>query len=500
MNVALINVSGRLSTDGSRLVSALLKRAGHRVSCVFLSRREPLLYDSGELALLDPLLAEADLVMLAVYSSYALRAVQLSDHVRQHHPRLKVVWGGPHCISVPEHVLRHADGVCFSEGDEAVVELCDRLQRGGDWADTPNFAFRSGAEIRRNPVLPPFRDLDSLPYYDFELEGQFLLDRVLEPMCMDHLRRRLASFPMRVPTFYFMSSRGCPHNCAYCNNCRYQAMWGKVPIRLHSVERVITELEFQLARLSFVEFVAFGDDDFFVRPRDQIEEFARQYRSRIGLPFGVAVSARTFRKDKMEILRDAGLIASQMGVQSGSQRVLDEVFHRTISIARTKQVVDEAAPLFKGKGTSFSLDFIIDNPWETRQDVYRTCRYILDLPAGVLVNVFFLAYFPGTPVYDRAVAEGIIRASSQRAGKPYTRSRLRFQRNWETVLVLAMHLLRLAVRRRSTSLQLLLRFLTSRPVRLVMSLPPAAFFSALARTLQLVQFTALRRREKKALR
>jgi len=53
------------------------------------------------------------------------------------------------------------------------------------------------------------------------------------------------------------------------------------------VERVIQELELQLGRLGFIEFVGFGDDDFFVRPQEQIEEFAASYRARIGLPFAL---------------------------------------------------------------------------------------------------------------------------------------------------------------------------------------------------------------------
>jgi anaerobic magnesium-protoporphyrin IX monomethyl ester cyclase len=490
MHLTLVNVSGRLSTDGSRLVSALLKRAGHQVDSVFLSRTEPLLYGRDELALLDPILRRTGAVLLSVYSSYAVRAVQVSDFVHERYPGAKVFWGGPHCISVPELGLRHADGICFSEGDEAVVALADAMARGVSWRDTPNFAFRDGHGLRMNPVLPPFRDLDGLPFYDYSYDGHFMLDRELLPMSREHLEKRLAGYPYRIPIFYYMTSRGCPHSCAYCNNCRYVALWGNSAIRLQSVQRALEELEHQLSRLDFIKCVIFGDDDFFVRPLDQLALFAEQYRKRIRLPFGVAVSARTYRRDKLEVLLDAGLTGIQMGVQSGSRRVIREVYERKISVTKVRETAAEIGTY--SRRLDLILDFIIDNPYETRADILKSLRLILGLPWEVKINVFYLAYFPGTPLYDRALADGYIQPYSQQAYRPYTRSRLRFQRNWETFLILLLRLLRAAVKRPGRSLGVLIRLLASAPVRTLMAAVPAPFYSALSGLLQQVTRRAVK--------
>jgi anaerobic magnesium-protoporphyrin IX monomethyl ester cyclase len=498
MKIGLVNVAGRLATgDGSRLISALLKRDGHRVTSVYLSRTEPLSYERSELTLLDGVFRDADIVMMGVFSSYALRAAQVTDYVHERWPGRLVFWGGPHCVGAPDLGLRHADGICFSEGDEAVPELVARLERGGDWKGTPNFAFLEGGRVVKNEVLPPFRDLDGLPYYDYDLEDQHLLNGDLVPLTMQRLKPRLLGYPNRTATLYYMASRGCPHNCSYCSNCRYHAMWGSSPLRLMSVDRTLDEIEYQVAKFGYIEFVGFSDDDFFQRSPAQFERFAREYKRRIGLPFGVMVSARTYRRDKMDMLIDAGLSVVEMGVQSGSQRVLDEVFNRPLSIPKTKEVVRELGVYERRHGLSLVLDFIIDNPWETREDVHQTVRYLLDIPPRTLLNVFFLTYFPGTPVYDRAVAEGIIKAFSLRAFRPYTRARLRYQRNWEAVLILLIRLLRMAVRRKSTVMDTILRLCVSRPMRLVMGLLPPTFFAGLARGVQLTQFTVLRLKERK---
>jgi len=393
MKIALINVSGRLSSDGSRLVSALLKKEGHQVQSVFLARPEPLDYGADELEALNEILKGSDLVMIGVYSSYAIRAIQITEFIRERYPGLKVIWGGPHCISVPELALRYADGVCYSEGDLVAVDLVNKMDSGRDYLSTANMAFNVNGTHVVNEVLPPFTDLDSLPYSDYDLQDQFLLDRGLFQMTKERLRDRLAGYPYYIPILFILTSRGCPHKCSYCNNCRYVAMFGRNIIRFQGVDRILDELVHTLEQLDFVQFVGFGDDDFFMRSTRVIEDFAEKYKRRVGLPFGIGVSANTYNKKKMEIFLDAGLKAVQMGVQSASQRILDDVYNRRIQVAKTKQVVHYIHSYQKKKRLDFFVDFIIDNPYETRTDIIQTYKYLLDLPPEMRINIFFLAFF-----------------------------------------------------------------------------------------------------------
>ncbi|MBN1105312.1 MAG: hypothetical protein JXL84_18005, partial [Deltaproteobacteria bacterium] len=86
MRIVLINVSSTLTSDGCRLIAALLKRAGHSVKSVFMARSEPHIYAEAELEPLDDILKQSDLVMIGVYSSYAIRAVHVTAFVRKRHP------------------------------------------------------------------------------------------------------------------------------------------------------------------------------------------------------------------------------------------------------------------------------------------------------------------------------------------------------------------------------------------------------------------------------
>lgn len=493
MNITLFHLSRTLSSDGTRLISALLKRAGHHVINIYLSRAAAASYQTHELRGLHDILRETDLAMVGVYSSYVSRAIAITNFIHSEYPRVKVVWGGPHCISVPDLSLRHADGICFSEGDQAVVELAEKLAAGRDYTDTPNMAFNVGGKRIVNPALPPFADLDSLPFYDYELKDQFLLDNGLAPLNRDMIRDRHAYYPYNRPTYYFLGSRGCPNRCSYCNNSRYISLFGHNSIRFMSVDRIIRELEHTFQHLDFFEMVFFGDDDFFIRPLKQIEELATAYRRKIGLPFIVNASANTWRKEKMEPLLDAGLKCIQMGVQSGSQRVLDEVFTRNVKVAKTREAVGRIAPYKKTRGLDLLLDFIVDNPYETGDDVMATVNYLADLPAQVLVNIFYLAFFPGTPLYERALQDSHIEpydeASSTFKFSSREGVRVRYQRNYEMLLVLLVRRWRLRCldyqfKRRRQLPRWVFRLLGTRAMRRLAGLLPESFFGYCCRKLQ----------------
>jgi len=484
MKTVLLNVSGRQSSDGSRLISALLKRAGHQVKCVFLSRTQPLDYEPDEFEPLGEIIKESELVMIAVHSSYAIRAVQVTEFVHKKFPGIKVIWGGPHCISVPELGLRYADGICFSEGDQVIVDFVNKLEAGKNYLNTPNMAFNVNGSHIVNNALPPFDDLDSLPYYDYNLNDHFLLDQGLFQMTKGLLKERLADYPYPVPTLFFLTSRGCPHRCSYCNNSRYITLFGRNTMRFYSIDRIIEELQYTLEHLNFIEVIVFGDDDFFMRSEKQLEHFAKKYKKKVGLPFGIAVSANTYRKEKVEILLDYGLKVIQLGVQSGSQRTLDEVYNRKIKISKTRDVVQRIASYHKTHSLDIILDFIIDNPYETRDDIIQTYKFILDLPLHVRINIFFLAFFPGTPIYNRALKNGIIKPFNEKEFRFYTRSHVRYQRNYETFLILLVRFLRRHKRLRRYLTKYSLLALGSYPVRCIASIFPESFYSFMSKNVQ----------------
>ena len=482
MRIALISVNAFIPCDGFRLILALLRRDGHSVTAISMPRQAPQACTAHELAQLELATSDANLIMLSVYSSFSARAIQVTDHLRATRADRKIIWGGPHCVASPADCLRHADGVCFAEGDLAVPHFVNLLSQGNpDWARARNMAFRTADGPRINGVLPLTSDLDALPFYDYRMVDEFVLDRTLEPVGPDLLRRYLPVHPFMVPTATFLTSRGCPHHCSYCNNCRTLALHGgRAPIRRQSVGRFMDEVEQTLAQMPFVDRVLFGDDDFLIRPVVELQAFAERYRKTVNRPFAICLSANTYRREKLGILLDCGLKVAQFGVQSGSQRVLDKVYARGVPVDKARRVIEETAPLLARRGGLALCDFIIDNPYETEEDVLATYRFLIDLPHEAYTEIFSLVFFPGTPLYERALADGFIKPFDPSAFRDYTSATALYQVNYPLLLIRILEALR-EQRLHHRIPRRLLHALASRPVRLVMRLIPRPVMSRLIR-------------------
>ena len=185
--------------------------------------------------------------MVAVYTAAAEFAARLTEFIHQKYPGMKVVWGGPHCIGAPEPSLRHADGICFSEGDECVVQFVNKLAAGDqDYLKTANMAFNIHGSPVVNAALPPFEDLDSLPLADYSLQDQFVLDEHLFPLTKENVPNYCPTYFFGRPTLAMVTSRGCPHLCSFCNNACFIALFGHSPIRFQSVGRFMDELDTDL--------------------------------------------------------------------------------------------------------------------------------------------------------------------------------------------------------------------------------------------------------------
>jgi len=105
MNIALISMilpeifGGGFSSDGSCLISALLKQAGHKVKHVFIAGEDPTSCTPAEAGLLHEVLKDADLTLVAVYSVYVAAAIKITEFVHRTYPGMQVIWGGAslHC-------------------------------------------------------------------------------------------------------------------------------------------------------------------------------------------------------------------------------------------------------------------------------------------------------------------------------------------------------------------------------------------------------------------
>ena len=303
-----------------------------------------------------------------------------------------VIWGGSGPTLEPEVCIPSTDLVCVGEGEAAIIDLAQRIDAGAPLTDVPGvWARKADGEIIRNPGRP-LVEVEDIAIPDFE---------TTRTVHINDDQRRLNVYPPNLGNQYIiMTTRGCPFSCSFCIESVYQDMFGKKNhLRRRSVDVVIKELVEARKRLSF-NSVMFYDDVFTTHPR-WLKEFAKRYKDEVGLPFWCYTYPTTTKREEIEMLRDAGCMSMTMGIQSGSEEVL-EGFNRPV--AREKAV--EAAQIMIDAGVECYFDLITRVHLESERHARETFDFLCDLPVGMrCVGFGHMTMFPGYG-YSKTVTDG----------------------------------------------------------------------------------------------
>ncbi|MHC1713468.1 MAG: radical SAM protein [Solidesulfovibrio sp.] len=434
--VVLLSPYPDITAFGVRAISSYLRENGVETRLVFLPdplgdalTDQPERYPQSVMDALVPLCADADLIGISLMSNYVDNAVQISRALRGH-VSAPVLWGGVHATIRPAECLETADMVCVGDGEEAILDVCRALGSGAPVTDIPNIRTRRpDGSLTENPVRPLTRNLDALPPPDWSHIGHYIWDDgAIVAMTPEVTKRFLAagtvSRLLGKVGYQTLTGRGCPHRCTYCVNDAIKALYGATGyLRWRSVEHVLAELEAIRRIMPFIGYIWLSDDAFFARPLDQIREFCRQYKARIGLPFSCLGSPGTITRDKMDALVDAGLIYLQMGVQTGSKRI-QELFNRKAMGNDVMLAAMRVINAYKDRMSPPNYDFILDTPYETMPDRLESVRFIAQIPKPFRLQPFSLVLYPGTRLHAMATADGhILDERRQVYTKSYTMRR-----------------------------------------------------------------------------
>jgi radical SAM superfamily enzyme YgiQ (UPF0313 family) len=418
-----------IAAFGVRALAAYLKSRGYPVRTVLIpggvehyKYRSGYVYqyDSRLLQQVEEVCRGSDLIGISLMTHYFDRAQQLTQHLKKS-LKVPIIWGGIHPTVRPEESLEHADLVLVGEGEEAFLELVEKLAAGQNIDHIANIWLKKGKEIIRNPLRPLIQDLDQLPFFDFGLEDHYLYcnrEKRLKPLDKELLKQNLPQEPAphgtfidafrRLVNYKTMTSRGCPHHCTYCAERTLALMYrGERYLRFRSAEHVMAELRWVKKEMPFVESIFLFDDTFMARPLKDIQKFSRLYKQEIDLPFCIQASPTTTSFEKMAALVDAGLLFVEMGIQSVSERGMI-TYRREI---KGEKILEAARTIhhFYPRIHPPCYHVILDNPWETTADVAKTIDLVLRLPRPFWLKRASLTLFPGTELFDRAVLEGLIR-------------------------------------------------------------------------------------------
>ena len=369
-------------------------------------------YSDDVLDELSRLSSDSNLIGIGLMTNYFDNARQITSHLKET-VAAPILWGGVHATIRPEECIRFADMVCVGDGEEAVLELVQRIEYHHATSDIPNIWVHQNGDIVQNAPRPLTQNINAFPAPDYSCQDHYVLyngqiRRLDIKLLKTILSQGTVSRHLGRIGYQTMTGRGCPHKCSYCINDAVKNLYGpKGYLRWRSVEHVISELRWVKQHLPFVNFIWISDDAFFSRPLKDIQSFCDAYQKEIGFPFSCLASPLTMNQEKMDCLVNAGLIYIQMGIQSGSARI-QELFNRK---AMSNTVMLSAAHIihrYRNRIHPPSYDFILDIPYETIMDKIESLQLIAQLPKPFRLQPFSLVLYPGTHLYKMAKADGLI--------------------------------------------------------------------------------------------
>lgn len=322
-----------------------------------------------------------DLVGISCMTSMVRDAFEVARLAKEANRSCTVVMGGPHPTAMPEHALScpHVDAVALGEGERTVVEL---VRAGGDFAKVPGMAYREGREIRLTAPREPIGNLDEIPFptwdllpMDLYLKHWYQLDAV--------------SFGLKGTNV--LGSRGCPFDCTYCQPT-LRMLFGH-RLRKRSPGNIVAELEELRRRYGIRGFMWL--DDTFTIDRRWVEAVCRALiEADLRLVWGCNVRADFQDLDLLALMKRAGLRIVHVGIETASQRILDEVYRKGITVEGAKRLVRAA----KRMGLKVRGYFMLGAPTETLREALKTVWLAASLPLDD-ATFSITTPLPGTHLY-----------------------------------------------------------------------------------------------------
>ncbi len=304
-----------------------------------------------------------DLVAVSTFSAQAPEAYAITDRLCR--AGVRVAIGGLHATARPEEALEHADFVFTGEGEQAWPEAVRAVERGTD------------RRLWRSEDFPPVdvRDLP-LPRYDL-----------------------LAGRPYR--RYPVQTSRGCPWRCDFCAS----TVMLQRPYRKRPVEQVRRDVE-AVARLCRRPFVEFADDNTFV-DKAWAKELCREL-----IPLRLNWFAETDVSvaddpELLDLMRRARCRQVLIGLESPDRAPLEGVELRANFKADRWPSCRDAVRRIQRRGITVNGCFILGLDGHSPA-VFAEVLAFAEEVALYDVQITVLTPFPGTPLYDRLLAEGRI--------------------------------------------------------------------------------------------
>jgi len=273
--------------------------------------------------------------------------------------KITVIVGGRHATEHVDELLENIpriDGIVRGDGEEIAREIVLK----GISPDIDGLSFRSNDQIIHNK------------------------NRRLEPVRSDFFPNRrlrrykylvsLDEFTSDVEMDLMLGSRGCPHNCKFCD-FKFNPLGEKRKWSVRTPESVVSEIKTIQA-----DFIGFADD-IFTADMDWVERVCDLIIGE-GIKKKYAINARlevAKRPDVLKKMYKAGFMAFLLGIESAHDKTL-----KSMNKGFTTEKVREYFEVLRQFNFIYHCYFIIGNIGESREEMLDIVKFSHELGVDTL--------------------------------------------------------------------------------------------------------------------
>ncbi|MBU1103990.1 MAG: B12-binding domain-containing radical SAM protein [Nanoarchaeota archaeon] len=331
-----------------------------------------------------------DIVGITMNTTNRFVAIDILKKVKKRY-NLPTIAGGPHATIMTDQLLKnypHIDYIVRNEGEFVTLNLLNSLEKGKDLGNITGLSYRKNNQVFHNARAEPIKDLDILPYPDYNFFD--LKNYSKNP---EHPKEIL-----KFPVGSIMSSRGCPYHCIFCSTSQ---LWGH-RIRFRKPEFVVDEMQ-NLLKEHNTRYIVFNDDNFTADRKRAIEICKVIIKRGLQKEITWACSSEVniINRDLLEWLKKAGCHMIEYGVEDPGEEGT-----RFFKKAHTQKQLFEAFKLTNEIGLKSRSFVIVGGDHESKENIELKKRLMEKINPTATTASLLLA-FPGTELFERGKQRGL---------------------------------------------------------------------------------------------
>ena len=334
-------------------------------------------YIEDEYDLLVKKLKENNVKSVGISTTYCTDSEivrKLVKLVRNIDPTVTIILGGPHIANLLKYTndkevllitLRRIDGdfyVNSFEGETALSNIINALKGNLSFNTIPNIYYKNEGKYVYTELQDENNNLE-----ENMVDWSLFSDRVGEVV------------PVR-------TAISCPFACAYCNHPINAGKYRYVSV--DAIERELDSIE-KTQKVKYIDFV----DDTFNVPKGRFKEILRLIiKKKYHFKWFSYIRCQFIDEETIKLMKESGCMGAMLGIESGSQKMLD-VMNKMVTVEALKK----GTVLLNQYDIPTLALFFIGFPGETQDTFNQTIQFIEDIkPTYYDVRAWF--YDPRTPI------------------------------------------------------------------------------------------------------